>query len=434
MPLRLQIQKIVSDPLVGLINISEFLPMIDVSEFQSLTFKYQLGLAFLLYPSATHTRKQHCLGAYQRTKDLMRYWSRNGIVTKDQARTVRAYALYHDIGHGPFSHTVEPLFDLLPKSKRTELRADDAMALEIVRNLRKKIESVGADFKLFYDLCQHKNPLYLAVHDKNLGMEKFDYLTRDAFYTVNEVPGVDYLSRYIYFVNNQIVVDEKAMDQARSIQAFYIKMSKHVYLRKKSAIIQRLIQKMAFELVKDGISVNDIWKLTDFGLLGRFELSKNPLIKHYYSRLCSGQFPKTAMDFKYKQFLQVDRYREDKTMHVFGFEEEILNKMLSHPAITNLQSLADVEKKIARMAKIPTEAVIVVPPMSHHRFVPEDINVYGRDGKIVKLSDFYPDHFAAMAEYGRSHHLLRVCAFSEYRDQLSKASEKIKDYLLSFVA
>ncbi len=120
MATKLPIQKIVSDPILGLIDISKVLPMVDVREFQSLAYKYQLGLAFLLFPSATHTRKQHCLGAYQRTKDLTRRWVESGMITKDQARNVNAYALYHDIGHGPFSHTVEPLFDLLPGAKKSK--------------------------------------------------------------------------------------------------------------------------------------------------------------------------------------------------------------------------------------------------------------------------------------------------------------------------
>src|SRR3989338_9444632 len=140
-------QKIISDPMLGLINISEFLPLIDVPEFQSLAFKYQLGLAFLLFPSATHTRKQHCLGAFQRTKDLVNRWESVGMVTKEQARNVIAYALYHDIGHGPFSHTVEPLFELLPGTKKTALRADDAMGIDIVKSLKKEIEASGVDFE-----------------------------------------------------------------------------------------------------------------------------------------------------------------------------------------------------------------------------------------------------------------------------------------------
>src|SRR3989338_7492444 len=130
---KLPVQKIVSDPILGLIDISKVLPMIDTRQFQSLAYKYQLGAAFLLFPSATHTRKQHCLGAFQRTKNLTQRWADAGMITKEQAHNVTAYALYHDIGHGPFSHTVDPFFDLLPESKNSKLRADDAMGIGIVK-------------------------------------------------------------------------------------------------------------------------------------------------------------------------------------------------------------------------------------------------------------------------------------------------------------
>ncbi|MDO8430242.1 MAG: HD domain-containing protein [bacterium] len=428
--IKLPVQKIISDPILGLIDISTVLPMIDTKAFQSLAFKYQLGPAFLLFPSATHTRKQHCLGAFQRTKDLMRRWVEAGMVTKDEAKTVTAYALYHDIGHGPFSHTIEPLFDLLPDAERSELRADDAMALAIVKELRPVIEKTGIDFDAMYKLMEHKNPLYLAVHDKNLGAEKFDYLTRDAFYTIMEMPGVDYLSRYIYFVDGQVVVDERVIDQAKAIQDFYIKMSKHVYLRKKSAILQRVIQKMAYELVKEGMSVHDIWKFTDFGLLGRFELSENSLIKNYYQNLMSGNLPKTAIEIKSEQFVQMDEKRRDKSLNIIGLPEEVVETMLSRKKFGSLKSLEEMETGIAELVGVPQNNILIVPPLSHHRFIPEDVKVYGRDGSIVGLSEFYPNHFAAMQEYGRSHHLLRVCAFPEYRDQLRDNAAKVKNYLL----
>src|SRR3989344_3836669 len=164
MLVKLPIQKIISDPILGLIDISQVLPMVDVREFQSLAYKYQLGLAFLLFPSATHTRKQHCLGAYQRTKELTSRWVESGMITENQARNVTVYALYHDIGHGPFSHTIEPLFDLLPGAKKSKLRADDAMGIDIAKSLKKEIESAGADFEALIKIFEHKDPLYLAVH------------------------------------------------------------------------------------------------------------------------------------------------------------------------------------------------------------------------------------------------------------------------------
>ena len=433
--IKLPHQKIVSDPILGLIDIGDWLPMIDTTPFQSLAYKYQLGLSFLIFPSATHTRKQHCLGSYQRTKDLTRRWVENGMITKDQARNAAAYALYHDIGHGPFSHTIEPLFDLVPGAKDVKVSPDDAIGIGIIKELKREIEACGVDFEALMKLFEQQDPLYLAVKDKNLGMEKFDYLTRDAFYTIRESPGVDYLSRYIYFVDNQVVVDEQVIDQAKSIQDFYIKMYKHVYLRKKSAILQRLIQKMTYELVKGGLAMQEIWRLTDFGLLGRFELSDNPVIKNYYRRFLAGDLPKTAIEFKQEQFVQLDERRRDKSLQTFGLPERVLSKILGREEITisSVELLANFEKGVAEVAGIPEDGVIVVPPSSHHhRFVPEDVKVYGRDGSIVMLSDFYPQHFKAMQEYGKSHHLLRICAFPEHRDKLRAKAEKVKDYLLEF--
>jgi hypothetical protein len=167
-------------------------------------------------------------------------------------------------------------------------------------------------------------------------------------------------------------------------------------------------------------------------LLGRFEISENPLIRHYYGRLMAGQFPKMAIELRYEQFVKSKDYA-DKALHTFGLPEQTLNKILEQEEVSSIKRLADFEDGIARLAGIPKENVVVVPQMSHHRFVPEDVKVYGRDGKIVMLRNFYPNHFASLIEYGRSHQVLRICTFPEYRDQLSAHAEKIKDYLVESV-
>ena len=138
------------------------------------------------------------------------------------------------------------------------------------------------------------------------------------------------------------------------------------------------------------------------------------------------------MEFKYEQFVQLDEKRRDKSMQVFGLPEKVLNKILSQDEVVDLKFLADFENGIAKLAGIPEDSVAVVPPMSHHRFIPEDVKIYGRNGNIAMLSDFYPQHFKAMQEYGQSHHLLRICTFPEYRDKLNQKAEKVKDYLLEF--
>src|ERR1035437_7096451 len=93
--------KIVCDPLWGIVDITDFLPMIDVPQFQALGFKYQLGVGSLIFPSATHTRKQHSLGAFKRTQELASRWIDSGFINNEEANMLCAFALWHDIGHGP---------------------------------------------------------------------------------------------------------------------------------------------------------------------------------------------------------------------------------------------------------------------------------------------------------------------------------------------
>src|SRR3989338_5356842 len=237
--------KLINDPLWGLIDITDFLPMIDVPQFQALGFKYQLGITSLLFPSATHTRKQHSFGAFRRTQQLADRWLHKGFINQDEAKLIVAFALCHDIGHGPFSHVSEEV------TKELYVTDHDQHGSLLIDNLQDAVKAVNIDFDQLKKLFTHESPLYPAVHDKNLGTEKLDYLSRDAYYTLGEIPGVEYLAYHTYFIDGKVVIDERAIDQAKAIQEFYVKMYKNVYLRKNSTIAQRLIQKMILELLRE---------------------------------------------------------------------------------------------------------------------------------------------------------------------------------------
>src|SRR3989338_1134870 len=135
--------KIIHDPLWGLIDITSYLPLIDTKEFQALGFKYQLGVTSLLFPSATHTRKQHSFGAFKRTQALADRWLHRRFITKDEARLVTAYALWHDIGHGPFSHVVEEV------TRELYGRDHDQNGSLIIENLKDAVDDNGIDFTEF---------------------------------------------------------------------------------------------------------------------------------------------------------------------------------------------------------------------------------------------------------------------------------------------
>jgi HD superfamily phosphohydrolase len=167
-------RKLVYDPLWGITDITDFQPMVDVPEFQALGFKYQLGVTSMLFPAATHTRKQHSFGAFNRTQGLTERWVQAGFISQDAARLTLAFALWHDIGHGPFSHVCEEVTHELWG------RDHDQNGAMVIDRIKDAVKASGIKFKDLQAMFDHENPLYLAVHDKNLGSEKLDYLARDA--------------------------------------------------------------------------------------------------------------------------------------------------------------------------------------------------------------------------------------------------------------
>lgn len=415
--------KIVIDPLLGLIDITEIIPLMDTAPFQSMGFKYQLGLTFSVFPAATHTRKQHCLGSYERSKRLVEDWLDYGFIDEKEARHIPIFALYHDIGHGPFSHVTEPIGSVDHNER----------GLSILKSLKTQISAAGFDYDLIEDMFVEDNPLYKAVKDKNLGMEKLDYLERDAFYTIGERPGIEYLAHHVYFIDDEIAISEVAVDQAKDIQDFYIKMYKHVYTRKKSAILQRLVEKMTYALVnEEGLGEDELFELTDFGLLGKFETTGNSYIRHHYDRFQKGEFPKLALEFKNSEVLAGSYSGSDtKPTRRVGIDPGDFDEIILSDNFKDMDYVNNFEKGLAEVTGIPEREIIVVQPQSLRRFEPTDINVYMQNGNLEKISEIYPDHFKAMREYGRSHLSLRVCTYPEHRKKLSKKSKEAKEYILN---
>lgn len=421
--------KIIFDPLWGIIDITDFLPMIDTPEFQALGFKYQLGVTSLLFPSATHTRKQHSFGAFKRTQDLTERWVHHGMIKKDEAKALTAFALWHDIGHGPFSHVVEAV------TSEYFGRDHDENGAQIINNLQSAVAAVGVDFTQFKKFFTHENPLYLGVHDKNLGSEKLDYLSRDAYYTLGEKPGVEYLAHHTYFINGEVMVDEKVIDQAKAIQEFYVKMYKLVYLRKNSVIAQRLIQKMAAELLRTySMTETEFWSLTDFGLLGLLETAASPVVRGHYQQFMRRDLPKTAISLRLEKFANMEE-KTGKAQIGLSVSDEDMDRLVHSPHFATPSSLEVVETHIEQIAGVPRGSVLLLPPTSPERFVSQDITIFTGSRKPAKLSDYYADHFEALKEEGLSYMVIRICAFEPYRKTLSEpaVAAAVRDYILSLV-
>lgn len=153
--------KLVHDPIHGGIELDSFaVRLVDTPEFQRLRRITQLGLAFLVYPSARHTRFEHSLGTFHIAR-LIRW--RNPEIDEG----VLYAALLHDLGHYPFSHTLECLFPRHEENTRFLIRHGEIG------------DVVKERFSLKEFLSLLKHPLVSG----DIDADRMDYLVRDAYYT-----------------------------------------------------------------------------------------------------------------------------------------------------------------------------------------------------------------------------------------------------------
>lgn len=184
--------KIFSDPVHGFISVPKrlLLGLIETPEFQRLRRIRQLGLGHLVFPGAEHTRFQHALGAMALMQRVLANLAEKGTpISEAEHEAALATALLHDVGHGPFSHTLEA--DLIG--------ADETGPFRHERMSRRLIERLNDRFGGALDLAlaifdgAYERPFFERLLSSQLDMDRLDYLRRDSFYTgvAEGVVGVD---------------------------------------------------------------------------------------------------------------------------------------------------------------------------------------------------------------------------------------------------
>src|SRR5881296_4337763 len=117
--------KLIRDAVHGDIEMSSLeVELMDTPEFQRLRGIKQLGTAYLVFPSAVHTRFEHSLGTSWMAHRILQAVRRTEAISQDEERLIRVSALLHDVTHIPFGHTLEDERRVLPRHDKDEERAD----------------------------------------------------------------------------------------------------------------------------------------------------------------------------------------------------------------------------------------------------------------------------------------------------------------------
>lgn len=243
--------KIINDPVYGFINLRfEILyHLIEHPLFQRLRRIRQLGMTHYVYPGANHTRFQHALGAMHlmgNAIDSIR--SKGHEITPEEDEASNIAILLHDIGHGPFSHSLE-------KTIITEVNHEDISLMMMELLNREFTGRLTLAIEIFRD--QYKKKFLHQLVSGQLDVDRLDYLRRDSFFTgVTEGSvGSDRIIKMLEVHNDQLVVEEKGI---YSIEQFLVArrlMYWQVYLHKGVIAADQLLVMMlqrARELASEG--------------------------------------------------------------------------------------------------------------------------------------------------------------------------------------
>ena len=208
------------------------LKIIDTPIFQRLRRIRQLSGAHLIYPGAQHTRFEHSLGVMHIASMAGQALAEKGIVSFDDIQNLRLAGLLHDIGHGPFSHLFEEIFEEKRKISHEDLGRDIILKTEIGDIISKN----GFDKKLITKLAfgdsklQFMNEIISGV----LSADIMDYLLRDGYFTGAEHAKIDHhrLTHSLDVYKNKLALDKSSLVNFETMMISRYQMFKAVYFHK----------------------------------------------------------------------------------------------------------------------------------------------------------------------------------------------------------
>jgi len=296
---------ILRDPLWNNIRLDPLaLALLDTDVVQRLRYVRQLGLAFLVYPGASHSRFEHALGAYHLAGVALRLMDEQGQlanVPADEPAVVRAAALLHDIGHYPFSHALEEIGALHHEEVARPLLLDGPIATVLRTHL-----GGNAPERVFALITGTSTSPLQGLISGSLDLDKIEYLKRDA-----HMCGVPYGEIDVDRLLNSLVVvpavdgngltvgvHEKGLSALESLLFAKYQMFRNVYwhhaVRSATAMYKRLV---AESIAAGLVEPSAVARHTDEGLLHHLEaLPLPPVARSLLTALRARRLHKRALE------------------------------------------------------------------------------------------------------------------------------------------
>jgi HD superfamily phosphohydrolase len=427
--------KIIHDSIHGTMRVEPLeLDLMETLEMQRLNGIRQLGLSYLVFPGANHTRIEHSLGSSHLAKQISDVLS----LEKSEKDLLMCAGLLHDVGHGPFSHTLETTLEQsigmnhMDFSKKIITGEEDIIG-EIERKdfphvsrVNKVLERHDVDPDEVADLISAKRSsnsttlhldkgqeffnekAYLTqIINSPIDIDQIDYLQRDAYYTgvAHGTIDVDRLVQTFAVHHNDLVVDRKGLSALEGMFVARALMFSSVYFHKTVRIAELMLAR-AVELWKD-LDPSLIQRMVDSELM-------SALIEH------GGLQRDVALRIRYRK-LYKKAYVGNK-------------RDLSEDQIESLKRFEDpterrkIERELCTRASAPDGSVIVdYPPAeikkTEPRILTTDIRVLDK-GK-VRFFKYASDMGRAIEGRDPADWLIMIAADPPYLEKISKIGESL---------
>lgn len=402
----------IKDPIYGYVHISEpEIEVIDTLPMQRLRRIKQLVFADYVYPGANHSRFEHSIGVMHLAGLLGE--SLPVEMSKEDVQKVRLAGLFHDLGHGPFSHTFEQI--LMKKLNKTheDLTPWIVMGTELKDILAKHGFKADDVANLSVGRGKKEKAFMNQIITSSVDVDKMDFLVRDTHHTGAEYGKVD-VYRLIYTMgvaDNNLVVDSSALPTLEAFLIARVESFRAIYYHKTARAAQILLVK-AMEAADEELdlcgfkSPEEYLEMDDYTIWSELKRCKRS--------------SKIIKDLERRKLLkcayEVEMQAEDKSVSsLFGLE--------------GIRS--QVEDELAAKAGVPTGEVFIdtpsLPSIPYQHMMDFDpmeipiIDVEGDSRKILRATKL-----SRTIEVLRGFvNIVRVYTYEKNREKVKSASEKV---------
>ena len=397
------------------VDVSNFLPLIDHEFFQRLRHRKQLGINSLVFPGALHSRFEHALGVLSLTQNLCRIQN----FSPDECLLLQGFALLHDIGHGPFSHQIEPV-----------LQSDHhKIGLQRLQEMEDALVQAGLNLKELGDMMLGKHTLAAWISDRNLGTDKLDYLHRDALHIgFKGTPDLEKIQFRTLMCNGTLAIGEKHIEDAKQLQKFYSYLHQHGYLNKTALAVQRMLQRaVQEELLARQSAGEQLWDMSDRELINWLENAKASLSRKLAEMLEKRRIYRSVLVLKPNDYGFVEKCH-GKDLQVFEWSRTRLNKFSQN--LQNIGRLRQLENNLAQECGLQKGELLCALMPRFAKLLPKDLMVCtGDENQHYWLLERDKDHNKSLeSDYLRTF-AVRIIVVPEKRTQIAEKAENINELL-----